>query len=64
MRLRGDGIYAGLLIKIFSYLLAVRLKLRREYSKLSIVQIMRKIRREHDLIKMMEEHFHPEFSAG
>ena len=64
MQLRGDGIYAGLLIKIFSYLLAVRLKLRREYSKLSIVQIMRKIRREHDLCRLMDEHFHPEFSAG
>lgn len=58
MRLRGDGIYAGLLVKIFSYLLAVRLKSRREYSKLSIVQIMRKIRRENDLRELLEEHFH------
>ncbi|MCI5136755.1 MAG: hypothetical protein D3920_17200, partial [Candidatus Electrothrix sp. AW2] len=43
-RLQGDGIYTGLLVKIFSYLLAVRLKSQREYSKLSIVQIMRKIK--------------------
>jgi hypothetical protein len=59
MRLRGDGIYAGLLVKIFSYLLAVRLKSQGEYSKLSLVQIMRKIRRENDLRVLMEEHFHP-----
>jgi hypothetical protein len=63
MRLRGDGIYAGLLVKIFSYLLAVRLKSRGEYLKLSLVQIMRKIRREHDLRELLEEHFHPEVSA-
>lgn len=59
MRLQGDGIYVGLLVKIFSYLLAVRLKSRREYSKLSLVQIMRKIRREKDLRELIEEHFHP-----
>ena len=58
MRLRGDGIYAGLLVKIFSYLLAVRLKSQGEYLKLSLVQIMRKIRKEHDLRELMEEHFH------
>ena len=63
MRLRGDGIYAGLLVKIFSYLLAVRLKSRGEYLKLSLVQIMRKIRREHDLRELLKEHFHPEVSA-
>ncbi len=60
MRLQGDGIYAGLLVKIFSYLLAVRLKSRGEYLKLSLVQIMRKIRREHDLRDLLEEHFHSE----
>lgn len=60
MRLQGDGIYAGLLVKIFSYLLAVRLKSQREYLKLSLVQIMRKIRKENDLRELLEEHFHPE----
>ena len=64
MRLQGDGIYTGLLVKIFSYLLAVRLKSRREYSKLSIVQIMRKIRRENDLRALLEEHFHLGFPVS
>ena len=64
MRLRGDGIYAGLLVKIFSYLLAVRLKSQREYSTLSLVQIMRKIRRENDLRELLEEHFHPGVPVG
>jgi len=59
MRLQGDGIYAGLLVKIFSYLLAVRLKSQKEYLKLSLVQIMRKIRKEYDLRALIEEHFHP-----
>ena len=58
MRLQNDGIYAGLLVKIFPYLLAVRLKSQREYSKLSLVQIMRKIRRENDLRELIEEHFY------
>ena len=62
MRLQGDGLYAGLLIKIFSYLLAIRLKAHKAYSKMSIVQIMRKIRRENDLEKLMNEHFHLPFS--
>lgn len=64
MRLRGDGIHAGLLVKIFSCLLAVRLKSQREYSKLSLVQIMRKIRRENDLRELPEEHFHPGVPVG
>ncbi|WYD80368.1 MAG: hypothetical protein V8K32_13780 [Candidatus Electrothrix gigas] len=64
MRLQGDGIYTGLLVKIFSYLLAVRLKSRREYSKLSIVQIMRKIRRENDLRELLEERFHLGFPVS
>jgi hypothetical protein len=64
MRLQGDGIYTGLLVKIFSYLLAVRLKSQREYSKLSIVQIMRKIRRENDLRALLEEHFHLGFPVS
>ncbi|MCI5136411.1 MAG: hypothetical protein D3920_17390, partial [Candidatus Electrothrix sp. AW2] len=62
--LQGDGIYTGLLVKIFSYLLAVRLKSQREYSKLSIVQIMRKIRRENDLRALLEEHFHLGFPVS
>ena len=58
MQLQGEGLYVGLLIKIFSYLLAIRLRSQRSYSKLSIVQIMRKIRRDFDLKQLADEHFH------
>ena len=64
MCLRGNGLYAGLLVKILSYLLAVRLKYQKEFSKLSIVQIMRKIRRENELKGLMNEHFHLSFSVS
>ena len=64
MRLRGDGLYAGLLVKIFSYLLTIRLKAHKSYSKLSIEQIMRKIRRDFDLIHLINEHFHLELSIS
>lgn len=58
MRLQGDGLYATLLIKVVSYILAIRLKLQRTFSKLTITQIMRKIRRECDLETLIQEHFH------
>lgn len=58
MRLQGDGLYTGLLIKVMSYLLAIRLKAQKTLSKLTIVQIMRKIRREYGLKELMIEHFH------
>jgi hypothetical protein len=64
MRLQNDGIYAGLLVKIFSYLLAVRLKSQREYLKLSLVQIMRKTRKENDLKILLKEHFHSGIPVG
>lgn len=64
MSLRGDGLYAGLLVKIFSYLLAIRLKSHKPYSKLSIVQIMRKIRRDYDLKQLINEHFHLSLSVS
>lgn len=59
MQLQGDGLYMGLLIKVLSYLLVIRLKSLKPFSKLSIVQIMRKVRREYDLEALIEEHFHP-----
>ena len=62
MQQRGDGIYTALLIKILSYMLAARLKSHKKFAKLSIEQIMRKIRRDYDLEKLIEEHFHPLFS--
>ena len=56
MRLQAEGLYTGLVIKILAYLLAMRLK--RESSSSSITQLMRKIRREIDLEKVLIEHFH------
>jgi hypothetical protein len=58
MQLRGNGLYAGLLVKVLAYLFALRLKLL-VFSHLTIVQIMRKIRRELDLQHFFNEHFHP-----
>ena len=64
MRLQGDGLYAGLLVKILSYLLAVRLKGQKKFSELSIVRIMRTIRKENDLKELMIAHFHIMFSVS
>lgn len=58
MRLHDDGLYASLLIKIVAYLLLVRLKLKKSFSKFSLTEIMRKIQREHDLEDILREHFH------
>jgi hypothetical protein len=58
MRLHGDGLYTGLLIKVLAYLLAIRLKAQREFSKCSITQIMRKLSRDQDLRDVLDEHFH------
>ena len=58
MHLHGDGLYMGLLIKVLAYLLAIRLKGQREFSKCSITQIMRKLSRDHDLRDVLAEHFH------
>ena len=63
MQLQGDGLYVGLLIKVLSYLLAIRLKLLKPFSKLTIVQIMRKVRREYDLEALIKQHFHQWNSA-
>lgn len=58
MQLQGDGLYVGLLIKVLSYLLAIRLKQLKPFSKLTIVQIMRKVRSEYNLQALIDEHFH------
>jgi hypothetical protein len=58
MHLHGDGLYMGLLIKVLAYLLALRLKVQREFSKCSITQIMRKLSRDQDLRDVLAEHFH------
>jgi hypothetical protein len=62
MRLRGVGLYTGLLIKVLAYLLVLRVKAHRKWSKFSFVQLMRHIQREGTLQALMQEHFHlPDF---
>ena len=58
MRLQGVGLYTGLVIKILAYLLALRLKRQHRFSNSSLTQILRTIQREHDLLELMNEHFH------
>jgi hypothetical protein len=61
MQLQGDGLYTALLIKMLSYLLALRLQAHGVFSKLTITQIMRKLRREEELGEFLATHFHPPF---
>jgi hypothetical protein len=62
MQLQGDGLYTALLIKVFAYLLALRLQAQGVFSQLTITQIMRKLRREEDLRDFLATHFHAPFS--
>ena len=62
MQLQGDGLYTALLIKVFAYLLALRLQAHGGFSKLTITQIMRKLRREEDVRDFLATHFHNPFS--
>ena len=62
MQLQGDGLYTALLIKILAYLLALRMKARREFSKWTNTQMMRHLSRHHDLRDFMTMHFHDAFS--
>jgi len=64
MHLQGDGLYTALLIKVFAYLLALRLQAQGVFSKLTITEIMRKVRREEDLRDFLMTHFHAPFSIG
>jgi hypothetical protein len=62
MRLRGGGLYTGLLSKVLASLLALRLQKHREFSDFSLTQRMRKIQREYRFQELMEKHFHlPDF---
>jgi hypothetical protein len=61
MQLQGHGLYTALLIKVFAYLLALRLQAHRSFSQLTITQIMRKLSREHDLKDLLTTHFHVAF---
>ena len=62
MQLQGDGLYTSLLIKVLTYLLALRMKARREFSQSTITQIMRHLNRHHDLRDFMTAHLHHTFS--
>jgi hypothetical protein len=64
MQLQGDGLYTALLIKVFAYLLALRLQAQGVFSKLTMTEIMRKLRREEDLRDFLMTHFHAPFSIG
>lgn len=61
MRLRGDGLYTGLLIKIMAYLFVTSVQNQPGFRHLSLTQIMRQLRRESDLLTLLSEHFHLEF---
>src|SRR5512145_3263065 len=58
MQCHGDGLYTSLLIKVLTYLWALRMKARREFSQSTIAQIMRHLSRHHDLRDCMTAHFH------
>lgn len=62
MHLPGDGLYTALLIKVLAYLLALRLQAHGVFSKLTITEIMRQLRREADLREFLETHFHAPIS--
>src|SRR5918994_6242128 len=62
MQLQGDGLYTALLIKVLAYLLALRLQADGGFAKLTITQIMRKLRREEELRDFLATHFHASFS--
>ena len=64
MHLQGDGLYTALLIKVLAYLLALRLQAEGVFSKLTLTEIMRKLRREADLREFLETHFHDPFSIS
>jgi len=57
MQLQGDGLYTALLIKILAYLLALRMKARREFSKWTNTQMMRHLSRHHDLRRLHDDAF-------
>jgi hypothetical protein len=62
MHLQGDGLYTALLIKVIAYLLALRLQAQGVFSKLSLSEMMRKLRREADFRDFLATHFHAPFS--
>ena len=64
MHLSGNGLYTALLIKVLAYLLALRVQAQGVFSKLSLTEIMRKLRREADFRDFLETHFPAPFSIS
>jgi len=64
MQRPGAGLYTALLIKVFAYLLALRLQAQGVFSTLTMTEIMRKVRREEDLRDFLMTHFYAPFSIG
>ena len=59
MRLQGDGLYTGLLIKIVAYLLAINIKMKnRTVSNSPLPTMLRTLARTYDLRQVLDEHFH------
>lgn len=61
MKLRKQGIYTGLLIKLIAYLILLSIQFLPRFRHLSITQIMRKIQSEIKLSELLQEHFHHGF---
>lgn len=58
IRLHGDGLYTGLLIKVLAYMMVILLKQNKAYSKLSLSKIMKQIFMNNDLKQLAQSHFH------
>jgi hypothetical protein len=64
MHLQGDGLSTALLLKVFASLLALRLQAQGVFSKLTLPEIMRQLRREADVRDCLATHFPAPFSIG
>src|SRR5207245_11566068 len=64
MQLQGDGLYTALLIKVFDYVLALRLQAQGAFSTLTITQMMRTLRRKSDLRAFLATLFHAPVSIA
>ncbi len=58
IQLRGDGLYAGLPIKVIAYLMILRLLSQKAFKNLSVAQTLRQVRREGNLDNFINQHFH------
>ena len=61
MKLRKQGIYTGLLIKVIIYLMLLSIQFMPSFRRLSLTQIMRKIESTTRLPDIIKEHFHHDF---